>query len=196
MSLAIRPGRTLALVGESGCGKTTVGKASCSSSARARARWTSTGRTLTALRGERLRRRRADFQIVFQDPYASLNPRMRVHDILMEGMSALGIGSHRDAERERRLVELLGAGRAAGRGRVPLSARVLRRAAPADRDRARARGEPEADRVRRADQRARRLGAGADPQPAEAPAARPRPRVSLHHAQPRGRRVPRRTRSR
>jgi peptide/nickel transport system ATP-binding protein len=107
VSLAIRPGRTLALVGESGCGKTTVGKGLLQLIRPSAGEVDFDGTALTALRGERLRRRRADFQIVFQDPYASLNPRMRVHDILMEGMSALGILASR-AERERRLVELLG----------------------------------------------------------------------------------------
>ena len=107
VSLAIRPGRTLALVGESGCGKTTVGKSLLQLIRPSAGEVDFGGTSLTRLRGERLRRRRADFQIVFQDPYASLNPRMRVYDILMEGMSALGILASR-AERERRLVELLG----------------------------------------------------------------------------------------
>ena len=107
VSLAIRPGRTLALVGESGCGKTTVGKSLLQLIRPSAGEVDFDGTALTRLRGERLRRRRADFQIVFQDPYASLNPRMRVHDILMEGMSALGILASR-TERERRLVELLG----------------------------------------------------------------------------------------
>ncbi len=107
VSLAIRPGRTLALVGESGCGKTTVGKGLLQLIRPTAGEVDFDGTALTTLRGERLRRRRADFQIVFQDPYASLNPRMRVQDILMEGMSALGILASR-TERERRLVELLG----------------------------------------------------------------------------------------
>jgi peptide/nickel transport system ATP-binding protein len=64
------------------------------------------GIELTKLRGRTLRRRRADLQIVFQDPYASLNPRMRVHDILMEGMTALRV-FQTEAARERRILELL-----------------------------------------------------------------------------------------
>jgi peptide/nickel transport system ATP-binding protein len=107
VSLAIRPGRTLALVGESGCGKTTAGKSILQLIRPTAGEVDFDGAALTALRGERLRRRRADFQIVFQDPYASLNPRMRVHDILMEGMSALDILGSR-AGRERRIADLLG----------------------------------------------------------------------------------------
>jgi peptide/nickel transport system ATP-binding protein len=107
VSLAIPPGRTLALVGESGCGKTTVGKGILQLIRPTGGEVDFDGVSLTRLRGERLRRRRAEFQIVFQDPYASLNPRLRVHDILMEGMSALAILATRSA-REARIAELLG----------------------------------------------------------------------------------------
>ena len=106
VSLAIAPGRTLALVGESGCGKTTAGKSILQLLRPTAGEVTFDGVELTHLRGDALRRRRADFQIVFQDPYASLNPRLRVHDILMEGMSALEVLASR-AERERRIDELL-----------------------------------------------------------------------------------------
>jgi peptide/nickel transport system ATP-binding protein len=107
VSLAIPSGRTLALVGESGCGKTTVGKAILQLVRPTAGEVVFSGIDLARLRGAALRRRRAEFQIVFQDPYASLNPRMRIHDILMEGMSSLGVHASKD-ERERRIVELLG----------------------------------------------------------------------------------------
>ncbi len=107
VSLAIAPGRTLALVGESGCGKTTAGKGILQLIRPTAGAVEFGGTPLTALRGEHLRRRRAEFQIVFQDPYASLNPRLRVHDILMEGMSSLGVLDSR-AAREHRIIELLG----------------------------------------------------------------------------------------
>jgi peptide/nickel transport system ATP-binding protein len=106
VSLAVAPGRTLALVGESGCGKTTVGKGILQLVRPTGGGVSFEGVTLTRLRGDALRRRRADLQIVFQDPYASLNPRMRVLDILLEGMTALGVLADR-AARERRVAELL-----------------------------------------------------------------------------------------
>ncbi|MBM3352093.1 MAG: ABC transporter ATP-binding protein [Betaproteobacteria bacterium] len=92
VSLQIREGRTLALVGESGCGKTTVGKAILRLLAPTGGTVRYGGEDLAALSGEELRLRRRAMQIVFQDPYASLNPRMRVGDILAEGMRALGVG--------------------------------------------------------------------------------------------------------
>ena len=106
VSLEIRSGRTLALVGESGCGKTTVGKSLLQLIRPTAGRVTFDGAELTALRGDALRRRRGDFQIVFQDPYASLNPRMRVADILAEGRSALGVRDS-PAEERRHIDELL-----------------------------------------------------------------------------------------
>jgi len=106
VSLAIRAGRTLALVGESGCGKTTVGKSVLQLIRPSAGQVAFDGVELTALRGDALRRRRSDFQIVFQDPYASLNPRMRVADILEEGRSALGVRGTPEEER-RQIDELL-----------------------------------------------------------------------------------------
>ncbi len=106
VSLAVREGRTLALVGESGSGKTTVGKAilqlirPTAGSVRYR------GAELTALTRSQLQPYRAAMQIVFQDPYASLNPRMRVAEILAEGMRSLGVGSD-EADRTRRMDTLL-----------------------------------------------------------------------------------------
>jgi peptide/nickel transport system ATP-binding protein len=106
VTLAVPEGRTLALVGESGSGKTTVGKAilqlirSTAGSVRYE------GAELTRLARPALKRYRAAMQIVFQDPYASLNPRMRVADILAEGMRSLGVGAS-EAERWQRIDALL-----------------------------------------------------------------------------------------
>jgi peptide/nickel transport system ATP-binding protein len=106
VSLDVAAGRTLALVGESGCGKTTVGKSILQLIRPTSGEVLFDGVDLVQLRGEALRMRRREFQIIFQDPYASLNPRMRVEDILLEGMAALGVGSNSDS-RQQRLNQLL-----------------------------------------------------------------------------------------
>jgi len=93
VSLEIPQGRTLALVGESGCGKTTLGKALLQLIPPTAGSVQLAGRELTGLAARELRTRRAAMQMVFQDPYASLNPKMRVAEILEEGMAALGIGN-------------------------------------------------------------------------------------------------------
>ncbi len=90
VSLEIPAGRTLALVGESGCGKTTVGKALLQLIRPTAGSVRFAGNELTGLGADALRRQRAGMQMVFQDPYASLNPKMRVAEILQEGMEALG----------------------------------------------------------------------------------------------------------
>ena len=106
VSLEIRAGRTLALVGESGCGKTTVGKAMLRLLRPTAGRVVFAGSDLATLRREELRARRSAMQIIFQDPYASLNPRMRVAEILAEGMRSLGIG-RTEKDRMYRMAELL-----------------------------------------------------------------------------------------
>jgi peptide/nickel transport system ATP-binding protein len=90
VSLDIQAGRTLALVGESGCGKTTVGKALLRLIAPTAGRIALDGEVITSHNVAALRRQA---QMVFQDPYSSLNPRMRVADILLEGMDSLGVGN-------------------------------------------------------------------------------------------------------
>ena len=94
VSLAIEAGRTLALVGESGCGKTTVGKALLRLIEPTAGTILLGGETITAKNAATLRRQA---QMVFQDPFSSLNPRMRVADILLEGMDALRRGRSRRA---------------------------------------------------------------------------------------------------
>ena len=106
MSFELASGTTLALVGESGCGKTTAGKAILQLIRPSAGSVRFEGHELTRLRGGALRRRRADFQLIFQDPYASLNPRMRVADILAEGMQALGVADT-PAERAARMDRML-----------------------------------------------------------------------------------------
>ena len=105
ISLSIGRGRTVALVGESGCGKTTIGKAILQLIRPTAGSVRFEGDELTRLRGEALRRRRSDFQIIFQDPFSSMNPRMMIDEIIQEGMVALGI--ERDAAARRARVEEL-----------------------------------------------------------------------------------------
>jgi peptide/nickel transport system ATP-binding protein len=107
VTLALRVGRTLALVGESGSGKTTVGKAILQLVRPTAGAVRHAGEDLTRLSRGALKRHRARMQIIFQDPYASLNPRLRIADILAEGMKSLGVGAS-DAERSRRIDALLG----------------------------------------------------------------------------------------
>ncbi|MCR4346483.1 MAG: ABC transporter ATP-binding protein [Sulfuricaulis sp.] len=106
VSLDIARGRTLALVGESGCGKTTVGKGILQLVPPTGGQVLYNKRELTQLKGEELRALRRHFQIIFQDPYASLNPRMLVGEILEEGMRAQRIGTA-GTERLARVTDLL-----------------------------------------------------------------------------------------
>jgi peptide/nickel transport system ATP-binding protein len=106
LSLAIAPGRTLALVGESGCGKTTAGKGILRLIEPTAGSVLFDGDDITRLAAGPLRRRRSEMQIIFQDPMASMNPRMLVGEIILEGMRAQKIGSDRQEQRER-VTELL-----------------------------------------------------------------------------------------
>jgi peptide/nickel transport system ATP-binding protein len=106
VSINLAPGRTLALVGESGCGKTTAGKAILQLIRPTAGAVLFKGLDLSRLAERRLRPLRRAMQIVFQNPYASLDPRMRVGEIIEEGMVALEVGEDR-AARENRVVALL-----------------------------------------------------------------------------------------
>jgi peptide/nickel transport system ATP-binding protein len=106
VSLELHQGRTLALVGESGCGKTTTGKAILQLVAPTAGSVRYRGEELAGRSRREMLPLRAEMQIIFQDPYASLNPRLRVAEILLEGMRSLGVGRD-DEERIERLDELL-----------------------------------------------------------------------------------------
>jgi peptide/nickel transport system ATP-binding protein len=109
ISFTLHPARTLALVGESGCGKTTTGKALLQllrGSAKIDGEALLEGKPLDRLQGEALRHARRHLQIIFQDPFASLNPRMRVIEILEEGVLSLR-PEIQAAERRDRIVALM-----------------------------------------------------------------------------------------
>ena len=113
VSFRIDAGETLALVGESGCGKTTTGKAIVQllrQQATISGQAVFEGHDLFTLQADALRRARQAIQIVFQDPFASLNPRMRVLDIVEEGLLALRPEMDGAARRSRllRLVDQVG----------------------------------------------------------------------------------------
>jgi len=106
VSFELREGRTLALVGESGCGKTTTGKAILQLIPPSGGKVVFKNQSLVDLSRSDLRPLRAAMQIIFQDPYGSLNPRLRVAEILLEGMRSLNVGAN-DTERVANLENLL-----------------------------------------------------------------------------------------
>ena len=108
ISLSISQGSTLALVGESGCGKTTVGKSILQLITPTAGSVRYDGIELVGLGRKQLREKRGEFQIIFQDPYSSLNPRMRIIDILEEGMSSLNTKDNVSVENEIGWINSLG----------------------------------------------------------------------------------------
>jgi oligopeptide/dipeptide ABC transporter ATP-binding protein len=105
VDLEIRRGETLGLVGESGCGKSTLARLITALLPVTAGKIILDGQDITRLRGRRLRRVRRKMQMIFQDPFASLDPRMTVGGILQEPLDNFGIGSGQD--RTRRVQELL-----------------------------------------------------------------------------------------
>lgn len=105
VDLDIAPGETLGLVGESGCGKSTLGRVVLRLLEPTEGRITFDGTELTGLGSRELRPFRRNMQIVFQDSVGSLDPRMRVRDIVAEGLKIHGVGSR--SEREARVLDTL-----------------------------------------------------------------------------------------
>jgi len=105
VSFDIRPGETVGLVGESGCGKSTLGRLVTQLIPATSGRVIFDGVDLTKLGGEKLRQQRKQLQMIFQDPYASLDPRMTVGDIIAEPLVNFGLVSGR--QKDARVQELL-----------------------------------------------------------------------------------------
>ncbi|MGJ8454293.1 ABC transporter ATP-binding protein [Pseudothermotoga sp. U03pept] len=109
VSFHMNKGETFGLVGESGCGKTTVGRCVLRLVEPTKGKIIFKGTDITNMKDKELRRLRPKMQIIFQDPYSSLNPRLTIKDIIGEAMVYHGIVSSRDAtKRVKELLQLVG----------------------------------------------------------------------------------------
>jgi oligopeptide/dipeptide ABC transporter ATP-binding protein len=96
VDLDIAPGETVGLVGESGCGKSTLGRTLVGLVSSTNGEIWFQGKQLSSRNGHRSKRVHREMQIIFQDPFGSLDPRMRVRDSVAEGLAIHGIGARRD----------------------------------------------------------------------------------------------------
>lgn len=196
VSLDIHRGETVGLVGESGSGKTTFGRAILGLVPVASGALDFDGRDITHLSQTERRAMSRDLQVVFQDPFTSLNPSMSIGDILGEPLLAQDVRRKQARERIRELLDQV---------RLPEDAvdrypnEFLRRSAAADRHRPSPRPRAAADRVRRTGVGARPVDPGARPRPLHRhpgadrggiPVHLPRPVGCAAHQPPRGRHVP------
>jgi len=105
VSFAIRRGETLGLVGESGCGKTTIGRSILRLIEPTRGRVRFEGQDVTAMGANELKAKRREMQIIFQDPYSSLDPRAQIGDIIGEALYVHGVKDRE--ERRQRVLEIM-----------------------------------------------------------------------------------------
>ncbi len=109
VSFTVHRGETVGLVGESGCGKSTLGRTILRLIEPTSGRIYFEGRDILNLKGKEMRRLRREMQMIFQDPYASLNPRMTVEEIVGEAFTIHGIAKGRERrERVRELLDIVG----------------------------------------------------------------------------------------
>lgn len=180
VSFRVRKGTTFGIVGESGSGKTTIAKAIMGLVGVSGGSIRLEGNELVGIPEDRLKALRPKYQIVFQDPYSSLNPRMRVGKIVQDPLNLMDLGSHE--EREERGKGGFRADRAASGAAGAVPAPVFRRAAPAHQHWPGAGELSRTDHLRRARQRARRGHPGADTQSVYGPPGKEQPHVFVHFA--------------
>ncbi len=173
LTFDIRKGETFGLVGESGCGKTTVGRLLVSLDRATAGSIRFEGVELSSLGASELRTRRRDLQLMFQDPYASLDPRMRVGTIIREPLKVNAVGDRASQDDKVGIAPRRGGSVQNLGGALPT--RVLRWPTTAHRPGPGPGPRPQDHCGRRAGVGAGRVDPGPDPQPHEGSAGPPRP---------------------
>ena len=184
VDLEVQPGETLGIVGETGCGKSTLARLICRLLPVTEGTIEFDGQDITNLKGNQLRQLRREIQMIFQDPYSSLNPRKRVGAIIGDPFEIHKPGRRQGAEEAGPGAD--GDRRPQPRALQPVPGRVLRRPAPAHRGGPRPGPAAQADHLRRAGVGPRRLHPGPGHQPAGGPPERVQADLRLHRPRPVG----------